>query len=257
MNIAVILSGGSGSRMKGGNIPKQYIEVGGKSIICYCLETFQAHPMIDAIVIVADEKYQEMLDEWMEKGRISKFADYAPSGRTRQHSIYSGITVAHEVIEWYEIPTEIGGYVRVGVKEETEDAEDIVIIHDAARPCVSEQIITDCINGAIECGGAMPVITVKDTVYQSIDGKTIGGLLNRDELFAGQAPEAFKLDPYLAIHDAMSDEELAEVRGSSEIAYKHGMKIKLVKGEEANFKITTKEDLDKFRAQIKSVKSKK
>ena len=83
MNIAVILSGGSGSRMKGGNIPKQYIEVGGKSIICYGLETFQEHPMIDAILIVADEKYQETLDEWMEKGRITKFADYAPSGRTR------------------------------------------------------------------------------------------------------------------------------------------------------------------------------
>lgn len=247
MNIAVILSGGSGSRMKAGTKPKQYMEVGGKPIICYCLETFQRHNMIDAIVIVAEEQYQEMLDEWMEKEEISKFADYAPAGRTRQHSIYSGISVAREVVDWYEVPDEIGGYIHVGVQEETEDVKDIVIIHDAARPCVSEQIITDCIIGAQECDGAMPVITVKDTVYRSIDGKTIDGLLNRDELFAGQAPEAFKLDPYLALHDAMSDEELENVRGSSEIAYKHGMKIKLVKGEEANFKITTKEDLEKFK----------
>lgn len=251
MNIAVILSGGSGSRMKTGTKPKQYLEVGGKPIICYCLETFQRHNKIDAIVIVAEEQYQEMLDEWMEKEQISKFADYAPAGKTRQHSIYAGIAVAREVVEWYEVPDEIGGYIRVGVQEETEDFKDIVIIHDAARPCVSEQMITDCIEGAMECDGAMPVITVKDTVYQSTDGKTISGLLNRDELFAGQAPEAFKLDPYLAIHDAMSDEEMENVRGSSEIAYKCGMKIKLVKGEEANFKITTKEDLEKFKLLVK------
>ncbi len=251
MNIAVILSGGSGSRMKAGTKPKQYLEVLGKPIICYCLETFQKHNMIDAIVIVAEEQYQEMLDEWMEKEHISKFADYAPAGRTRQHSIYSGIAIAREVVEWYEVPDEIGGYIRVGVKEETEAVKDVVIIHDAARPCVSERIITDCINGALECDGAMPVITVKDTVYQSTDGKTISSLLNRDELFAGQAPEAFKLDQYLAVHDAMSDEELANVRGSSEIAYRHGMKIKLVKSEEANFKITTKEDLEKFKLLAK------
>lgn len=251
MNVAVILSGGSGSRMKTGTKPKQYLEVGGKPIICYCLETFQKHNMIDAIVIVAEEQYQEMLDEWMEKEKISKFADYAPAGRTRQHSIYSGIAIAREVVEWYEVPDEIGGYIRVGEQEETEGEKDIVIIHDAARPCVSEQMITECIRGAQECDGAMPVITVKDTVYQSTDGKTISGLLNRDELFAGQAPEAFKLDSYLAIHDAMTDDELANVRGSSEVAYRHGMKIKLVKGEEANFKITTKEDLDKFKQLIK------
>ena len=230
MNIAVILSGGSGSRMKTGAMPKQYLEVGGKPIICYCLETFQRHNMIDAIVIVAEDQYREMLDKWMEKERISKFAAYAPAGRTRQHSIYAGIKIANEAV--------------------AEEAQDIVIIHDAARPCVSEQIITDCIKGAMEYDGAMPVITVKDTVYQSTDGNTISGLLNRDELFAGQAPEAFKLSPYLIIHNALSDEELGNVRGSSEIAYKNAMKIKLVQGEDANFKITTKEDLEKFNLLI-------
>ena len=233
MNIAVILSGGSGSRMKAGTFPKQYLKVGGKPIICYCLETFQKHSRIDAIIIVAEEQYHEMLDDWMKKEKISKFMEYAPAGRTRQHSIYSGITVA---------------------RAEAEGVQDIVIIHDAARPCVSEKIITDCIEGALECGGAMPVIAVKDTVYQSADKKTISGLLNRDELFAGQAPEAFRLDPYLAIHDSMSDADLAEVRGSSEIAYRHGMKIKLIQGEEANFKITTKEDLDKFKLIVKNSK---
>lgn len=234
MNIAVILSGGSGSRMKAGTTPKQYLKVGRKPIICYCLETFQKHEKIDAIVIVAEEQYHKMLTEWMKKEKISKFTGFAPAGRTRQHSIYSGIKIA---------------------RKEAEGEQNIVIIHDAARPCVSDKIITDCIEAAQECGGAMPVITVKDTVYQSVNKKTISGLLNRDELFAGQAPEAFRLDSYLSIHDSMSEEDLANVRGSSEIAYRHGMEIKLVQGEEANFKITTKEDLDKFKLLVKNSKS--
>ena len=254
MNIAVILSGGSGSRMKTGTIPKQYLEVGGKPIISYCLETFQKHNMIDAIVIVAEEQYYEMLDGWMEKENITKFSNYAPAGRTRQHSIYAGIAMASEVARLYECSDEIDEYSNVGMQEETEDCNAIVIVHDAARPCVSKKIITDCIEGAMECDGAMPVITVKDTVYQSTNGEIISGLLNRDELFAGQAPEAFRLVPYLKIHDAMSDEDLENARGSSEIAFKNGMKIKLVKGEEANFKITTKEDMDKFRIITKKSK---
>lgn len=229
MNIAVILSGGSGSRMKAGNIPKQYLKVGNRPVICYCLAVFQIHTEIDAIIIVAEGQYRKFLNEWIVKDGITKFKSFAEAGRTRQHSVYAGVKAAQDVAE------------ECGVKQ-----NNIVVIHDAARPCVSETIITDCIEGAVECGGAMPVITVKDTVYQSTDGRMISSLLNRDELFAGQAPEAFRLAPYLAIHDNMTEEELETVRGSSEAAYRYGMEVKLVKGDEANYKITTREDLEKF-----------
>ena len=99
----------------------------------------------------------------------------------------------------------------------------------------------------------MPVISVKDTVYQSKDGKKIGQLLKRSELFAGQAPESFKFRKYLDIHNEVSDEEIASTAGSSEIAYRHGMEISMVKGSERNLKITTIEDLETFESILKGV----
>ncbi|MBQ5347707.1 MAG: 2-C-methyl-D-erythritol 4-phosphate cytidylyltransferase, partial [Ruminococcus sp.] len=128
---------------------------------------------------------------------------------------------------------------------------DVVIVHDAARPLVSDKIIKDCIIGAIEDDGAMPVISVKDTIYQSKDGKSIDHLLKRSELFAGQAPESFDFRKYLDIHNSVSDDEIAATAGSSEIAYRHGMKVRLVEGSERNFKITTIEDLETFETIVK------
>lgn len=223
MNTAIILSGGIGSRM-GADLPKQYIMVREKPIISYCLEIFEKHERIDHIVIVADESWQSFIEEWIKKENITKFFSFAPAGRTRQHSIYNGLKAA---------------------KGCTPD-EGVVIMHDAARPLVSDQIISDCLQGAAEDGGAMPVITVKDTVYFSQDGKAIDQLLDRSCLYAGQAPEAFRLGEYLAIHDQVSDEEIAATVGTSQIAYKHGMKVRLVQGSERNIKITTPEDLCTF-----------
>ncbi len=223
MNTAIVLSGGIGSRM-GADQPKQYIMVRERPIISYCLEIFERHEEIDHIVIVADEAWQDFIAEWLKKEKITKFFGFASAGRTRQHSIYNGLKVA---------------------KGCTPD-EGVVIMHDAARPLVSDQIISDCLHGAAEDGGAMPVITVKDTVYFSKDGSSIDQLLDRSCLYAGQAPEAFRLGEYLAIHDAVSDEEIAATVGTSQIAHKHGMKVRLVKGSERNIKITTPEDLSTF-----------
>ncbi len=230
MNYAFILAGGVGSRMNMGSMPKQFLMVQDRPVISYCLEIFEKHELIDKILIVVADEWRDFVEEWVEKEHISKASFYAQPGRTRQYSIYSGLQA-------------LDGIAQI---------DDIVIIHDAARPCVSDQIITDCISGALEEEGAMPVITVKDTVYYSKDGKSIAGLLNRDELFAGQAPESFRYGKYYRIHQEMPDEELEMIRGSSEIAYKKGMKIKLVQGSEGNIKITTLEDLEKFRILLEN-----
>lgn len=223
MNTAVILAGGVGSRM-GADRPKQFLCVKDKPIIAYALENFQAHEMIDAIVIVVDEAWRDYVSEWLKTCNISKFRSFAPPGKTRQHSIYNGLKAAAEFTK----------------------SEDAVVVHDAARPLTSHQIITDCLNGAYELDGAMPVIPVKDTIYQSANGTAIDNLLKRSELFAGQAPEAFNFGKYYDIHNTVSDDEISTTNGSSEIAYRHGMKIKLVSGSEGNFKITTPEDLKSF-----------
>ena len=228
MNIAIILAGGVGSRMKTIDRPKQYIEVKGRPIINYCLRTFEKKKEIDEIYIVADHSWQDYITEWLKKDNITKFKGFASAGQSRQHSIYNGLLAC----------------------EKNAGADDIVIIHDAARPFVSEEIIDGCIQGAMELDGAMPVITVKDTVYRSKDGKSIASLLERSELFAGQAPESFRYGMYKKIHDEATEEELMNTRGSSEIAYKHGMEIRLFEGAEKNFKITTMEDLTNFEAEL-------
>lgn len=230
MNTAIILAGGVGSRM-GVDRPKQFLMVREKPIISYCFDIFQKHSDIDKIVVVVSEEWQGFVEEYAQKFGVTKLCGYAPAGKTRQHSIYNGLKCI----------------------EQNAPDTDIVIVHDAARPLVSDQIISDCIKGATEFDGAMPVISVKDTVYQSKDGKKIGQLLKRSELFAGQAPESFKFRKYLDIHNEVSDEEIASTAGSSEIAYRHGMEISMVKGSERNLKITTIEDLETFESILKGV----
>ncbi|MCQ2513509.1 MAG: 2-C-methyl-D-erythritol 4-phosphate cytidylyltransferase [Ruminococcus sp.] len=230
MNTAIILAGGVGSRM-GADRPKQFLMVEDKPIISYCLKIFQNHSEIDNIVIVVSEEWQSFVEENAKECGITKICGYAPAGKTRQHSIYNGLKCI----------------------DKNAGDTDVVIVHDAARPLVSDQIISDCIKGATEFDGAMPVISVKDTVYQSADGKKIGCLLKRSELFAGQAPESFNFKKYYKIHNEVSDEEIGLTAGSSEIAYRHGMEITMVKGSERNLKITTQEDLKTFETILKGV----
>lgn len=227
MNTAIILAGGVGSRM-GVDRPKQYLLVKDKPIIAYCLDIFENHKEIDNIIIVVSDEWKSYVEECVAKYNITKVCGYAPAGKTRQHSIYNGLKSTND----------------------NANGTKVCIIHDAARPLVSDEIISDCILGATEEDGAMPVISVKDTVYQSKDGKSIDNLLNRAELFAGQAPESFRFDKYFEIHNSVTDEEIANTVGSSEIAYRHGMKIRLTKGSERNFKITTIEDLETFETII-------
>ena len=133
------------------------------------------------------------------------------------------------------------------LKEEGLENDAIVVIHDAARPFVSEALIRRCMEGCSDADGALPCIPVKDTLYQSKDGRSITSLLKRSEIVAGQAPEAFRFGKYLDAHNRMNREEILQISGSTEIAYKMGLNVRLVKGEEINFKITTQEDLNSFK----------
>lgn len=171
MTVALILSGGSGVRL-GADIPKQYIEVNDRPVISYCVERLSRHREIHAIQIVAAQEWQETIAGWLEKydaGR--KFRGFSLPGENRQLSICHGLD-------------DIRNYA---------DDSGVVLIHDAARPLLSEQMITDCVRAVEGHDGAMPVLPMKDTVYRSVDGRTVSALLERTEIYAGQAPEAFRI----------------------------------------------------------------
>lgn len=152
MNTAIILAGGTGKRL-GGNIPKQYLEISNKPVIAYCLEKFENNKYIDEIVIVAELEWQNYLTEKI--AEISKFKCFAPAGSSRQHSIINGLKASNP--NTYK-----------------------VIIHDSARPNVSDKMITECMLGLDEYDGVMPVLPVKDTIYFSENGEQINSLLSRD-----------------------------------------------------------------------------
>lgn len=231
MNIAIILSGGVGSRL-GLNIPKQYAIVNNQPILNYCLSTFLRNENIDAMVIVAADEWIGFVKEHLSKLNPSKPVFYAKPGETRQYSIYNGLRI---------------------VRENGFNDDDFVIVHDGARPLVSHDLINRCLETCKEADGVMPVISVKDTIYLSEDGKHIQTLLNRSHLWAGQAPEAFRFGSYIRIHDEMKKEDLLKITGSTEIAYKAGLNCQMIEGDPMNFKITTPEDLSNFESLLNKI----
>ena len=228
MNIAIILSGGVGSRM-GLNLPKQYVIVNDQPILNYSISTFLENDNIDALVIVVADEWIEFVKKNLLKLDPRKPIFYAKPGETRQYSIYNGLIVTRD-----------NGFCD----------DDIVIVHDGARPLVSHELINRCLEGCKEADGVMPIIPVKDTVYLSEDGKHIQSLLNRSHLWAGQAPEAFRFGSYIKVHDEINREDLLKITGSTEIAYKAGLNCQMVEGDPMNFKITTPEDLSNFESLL-------
>lgn len=230
MNVAIVLSGGLGTRMNS-TVPKQYIKVQDKMIISYVLETLVKHAEIDLVVIVAEEEWQSViLDEISVFGAYErKIKAFAQPGITRQCSIYNAL----EVIEKYW-------------KGQVEH----VLIHDAARPNITESLITECLDALHRHEGVMPVLTMKDTVYISEDKKTVTRLLDRDAIFAGQAPEAFHFEKYFTANKMLLPDKLRLVKGSTEVAVLAGMDVVMISGDEHNYKITTAIDLERFQEEI-------
>ncbi|GHU41411.1 2-C-methyl-D-erythritol 4-phosphate cytidylyltransferase [Clostridia bacterium] len=215
MNAGLILAGGSSERLIAYDTPKQFIEVGGRMIISYCLRTFEQCPDIDVICVVADKSWRSQIGNYI----------FADPGDSRQQSIYNGLLALKA------------------------SSPNCVVVHDAARPCVTVQNISDYIKAADEYDGSTPYLPVTETIYRSFNAKTIAGTLNRDELLIGQTPECYDFEPYLAANEKYVD-MLGDFHGSSELAVKSGMKIALAKGNPDNFKITTNADLEKFKSII-------
>lgn len=226
MNIAIVLAGGIGTRMRNDGFPKQYLKVRGKPILIYTLEKFQACAEVDQIVVVAHAQWKEKILRWAKEYGIEKLTDIASQGESRQESVYNGLNACLK----YAL-----------------SANDLVLIHDSARPLVTLELISACIRNACGHDGCLPVIGVKDTIYYSRDGKVIHGLTDRSALFCGQSPEVLKLLPYLELCKDLSAEQMLGVRGSCELAFRNGWDIYMIPGEENNFKLTTAEDMDRLR----------
>ena len=221
MNIALVLSGGIGSRLMS-QVPKQYVTVEGMMVVTHTLKKLCNHEKIDAIHIVCENAWREPI--LTELHDASKLRGFSAPGANRQLSILRGLRDMNEYV----------------------DDEDVVFIHDAVRPCISDKMIGDTIDAIKGHDGVVPVLPLKDTVYRSEDGKHLTGLLERDKILAGQSPEAFYYGLYLSSNESLTTEEIMRISGSAEPALLAGMDIVTIPGDENNFKITTNLDLDRF-----------
>ena len=176
-NVALLIAGGSGNRMHQ-DIPKQFITVNERPVIVYTLEAFENHPEIDCIAVVCIEGWDQVLWAYAKQFNISKLKYVVPGGKNGQDSIRNGV---FELEKHFE-PT------------------DLVLIHDAIRPMVSAEIISDNIRVAKQHGNAITVIPCAEAMMQTEDGLVSVGSYPRDRLKRTQTPQAFRIGDICDLH---------------------------------------------------------
>ena len=177
-NIALIIAGGVGARMHQ-DIPKQFINVKDKPVIMYTLEAFQKHPNIDAIEVVCLDGWHDILRAYSKQFEITKLENIVSGGETGLQSIRNGL---NDIAQRYT------------------SNDDIVLIHDAIRPMVSQDIISDNIRVCREYGNAITVIPCTAVMLKTTDSVTSNDQIPRDNLKITQTPQTFFLSDILKAH---------------------------------------------------------
>jgi 2-C-methyl-D-erythritol 4-phosphate cytidylyltransferase len=212
MNTAIIVAAGSGKRF-GSKTPKQFLEIGGKPLIIHTLECFQSCPMIDRIILVLSP---EKAENFPQIPSISKLSKIVAGGKTRAESVLNGLK---------------------NIPQKTE----IVAVHDGARPLVSTEEISNCVEKAKETGGAILVAPVTDTIKEIADGKVLQ-TIDRRKLCRALTPQCFRFD---ILQRAFESVDLSEsATDESFLVEKLGVAVSIVEGSARNIKVTTPEDLE-------------
>ena len=231
-NIGLLIAGGSGNRMHQ-DIPKQFITVNERPVIVYTLEAFERHPEIDAIAVVCIDGWQQVLWAYSKQFNISKLKYVVTGGSTGQESIRNGV---------FEL-------------EKHFSPDDIVLIHDAIRPLVSAEIISDNIRVAKKYGNAITVIPCAEAMLQTEDGVESCGSYPRDRLKRTQTPQAFHLGQICDLHREALDKGITNSVASCTLMIELGKQVFFSSGSEKNIKLTTVEDIDIFKALLAAKRS--
>ena len=231
-NIALIIAGGVGNRM-GQDIPKQFLTVNEKPVIIYTLEAFQNHAEIDDIYVVCVEGWEQVLRAYAKQFNISKMTTVVPGGKNGQDSIRNGL---------FEI-------------EKKYSADDLVLIHDAIRPMVSAEIISDCIVKTRQYGNAITCIPCAEAMLQTEDSKSSIDSYPRDKLKRTQTPQGFKLGDICKLHRDALKAGITNSVASCTLMIEMGKKVYFSSGSEKNIKLTTVEDIDIFKALLLAKRS--
>ena len=231
-NIALLIAGGTGNRM-GQSIPKQFLTVNERPVIVYTLEAFQKHPEIDVIAVACIDGWQSVLQAYANQFNITKMKYIVYGGLNGQDSIRNGV---------YEL-------------EKHFKSEDIVLIHDAIRPMVSADIISDCIRVTREKGNAITVIPCAEAMMQTEDGAKSTGSYPRDRLRRTQTPQGFHIGDICDLHRRALEAGITNSVASCTLKIEMGEQVYFSMGSEKNIKLTTVEDIDIFKALLAAKRS--
>ena len=232
MNIALIIAGGSGQRMNQ-DVPKQFLNVNDIPVIIYTLEAFQKHVEIDDIAVVCIDGWEQILKAYAKQFGITKLKYIIKGGSCGQESIKNGV---FELRKHY-------------------DGEDIVLTHDAIRPMVSQEIISDCIVKTQKYGNAIASIPCAEAMLITDNQKDAQKTFPRDDLKRTQTPQGFLLGKICELHQRAIEKGITNSVASCTLAIELGEKVTLSLGSEKNIKLTTVEDLDIFKALLQAKKS--
>lgn len=233
MNIAIIIAGGSGARM-GQDIPKQFINVYDKPVLIYTLESFQRHPMVDVIEVVCLDGWHDVLWAYAKQFDITKLKWVISGGATGQESIRNGVF-----------------YLEGKASE-----DDIIIIHDGIRPLVDASVLTDVINKCEQYGNAVTSMPYNEQIFVAADEATTVRYIPRETVRRVSTPQAYKFGKLdWAYHEAF--EKGIGIFGSSytnTMMVDLGERLYFAAGSDKNIKLTTKDDLEMFKAYLKADK---
>lgn len=231
MNIAIIIAGGSGHRM-GQDIPKQFINVYDKPILIYTLEGFQNHPMVDAIEVVCIEGWENVVWAYAKQFGIDKLKWITKGGNSGQESIRNGV------------------YNLEGVASN----DDTIIIHDGIRPLVDSSVLTDVIKKAQTYGNAVTSMPYNEQIFvvSKDDETTTTQYIPRETLRRVSTPQAYQFNLLdNKYHEAF--EKKIGIFGShytNTMMVELGVRLHFAAGSDKNIKLTTKDDLEMFKAYL-------
>ena len=231
-NIAIIIAGGSGSRM-GQDIQKQFINVYDKPVLIYTLESFQSHPQIDAIEVVCIDGWHDILWAYAKQFNINKLKWCVSGGKTGQESIRNGVF-------------NLEGKVK---------ANDNIIIHDGIRPLVEPSVLTDVISKCSKYGNAVTSLPYNEQIFviNKNDNTTTNKYIPRETLRRVSTPQAYKFD----LLDSKYHEAFEKKIGIYGSHYTNTMMVELgvilhfAAGSDKNIKLTTKDDLEIFKSYLR------
>lgn len=214
---AIVLSAGKGNRMNS-QVHKQYMELAGKPVIYYALQAFSESAVDEIVLVVGAGEMEFCQKEIVEKYHFTKVTHIVEGGKERYHSVYEGLKVCTDA--------------------------DYVMIHDGARPFVSQEVITSAMEDVKKSGANIAAVPVKDTIKQVDETGMVVDTPRRDRLWSVQTPQSFSRNLILSAYENMLKQENSAITDDAMVVEQYvGSNVHVIPGDYCNIKITTPEDL--------------